>query len=178
MKLLVFSDVHGRADRAKAAILRHQDADAVLFLGDGLREVEEMSFDRPNLTPISVRGNCDCFSLYGAVSSDAPTERMLAFGELKILMMHGYTPHDVKYGADAAIAYAARRGADVLLYGHTHVREECYLPEGSDLGGGILLDHPMWVMNPGSVGRPADGIPSYGLIHIEGKKALLSHGAL
>ena len=173
MKLLVFSDVHGRVDRAREAISRHEDADAVLFLGDGLREVEKLFFERLNLTPISVRGNCDLFS-----PSDAPTERMLAFGELRILMMHGFTPYDVKYGAEAAIAYAARRGADVLLYGHTHVREEFYLPEGSDLGGGVLLDHPMWVMNPGSIGRPSDGRPSYGLIHIEGKKALLSHGML
>ena len=173
MKLLVLSDVHGRPDRAREAILRHKDADGVLFLGDGLRDVEQLSFAEPNLMPISVRGNCDLFS-----ASDAPVERMLAFGELRILMLHGYTPYDVKYGADAAIAYAARRGADVLLFGHTHRREERYLPAGSDLGGGILLERRMWVMNPGSLGKPADGVPSYGLLMIEKDRALLSHGRL
>ena len=173
MKLLVLSDIHGRADRAREVILRHRDAEAVLFLGDGLRDVTELTFPQKQLEPISVRGNCDFFSV-----SDTPTERMLAFGELRILMMHGHTPHDVKFGTDAAIAYAARRGADVLLYGHTHKAEERYLPSGYDLGGGVLLDHPMWVMNPGSLGKPSDGIPSYGIVMIHEKKALLSHGAL
>ena len=177
MKLLVFSDVHGRSDRAEDVILLHKDADAVLFLGDGLREVERLSFDRPSLSPISVRGNCDGFSFLGA-SGDAPTERMLAFGGMKILMLHGFTPYDAKYGTLPLIAYAERRGADILLYGHTHQREERYLPEGSELGGGILSDRPMWVMNPGSLGRPSDGVPSYGLVQIEGGRALLSHGTL
>ena len=177
MKLLVFSDVHGRSDRAKDVILLHRDADAVLFLGDGLREVERLSFDRPHLTPISVRGNCDGFSFLGT-NTDTPTERMLAFGKLKVLMLHGFTPYDAKYGTLPLIAYAARRGADILLYGHTHQQEEQYLPEGSDVGGGICLDHPMWIMNPGSLGRPSDGVPSYGLVQIEGSMALLSHGSL
>ncbi|MBR2353201.1 MAG: YfcE family phosphodiesterase [Clostridia bacterium] len=174
MKLLVFSDVHGRIDRARDVILRHRDADAVLFLGDGLRDVEELSFPQANLTPISVKGNCDLFFS----GSDAPIERMLRFGSLRVLMMHGYTPYDVKYGEDAAIAYAARRRADILLFGHTHERLERYLPEGSDLGGGILSDHPIWVMNPGSLGHPADGVPSYGLVMIERDRVLLSHGQI
>ena len=174
MKLLVLSDVHERPDRARSAILRHKDADGVLFLGDGLRDVERLSFPQPNLSIISVRGNCDLFS----VGNDIPTERMLGAGSIRVLMMHGHTPHDVKYGEDAAIAYAARRGADLLLFGHTHQRLERYLPEGSDLGGGILLDHPMWVMNPGSIGHPADGVPSYGIVMIEGDRVLLSHGQI
>ncbi len=177
MKLLVFSDVHGRADRAREAILRHRDADAVLFLGDGLRDVERLSFDEPSLTPISVRGNCDGFS-FAAGALDVPTERVLCFGSLRVLMMHGYTPYDVKYGMDAVVAYGARRGADVLLFGHTHRKEERYLPTGYDLGGGVLLDRPMWIMNPGSLGRPEDGVPSYGLIMIDKNMALLSHGSL
>ena len=59
MKLLVVSDVHGDLDALERAVDAEADADAVIFLGDGLREAENLQDMRPELKIYSVRGNCD-----------------------------------------------------------------------------------------------------------------------
>ena len=167
MTLLVISDTHGRRDRVQELLRLHREAEAVLFLGDGLRDLPEelCSSDRPRLFAVS--GNCDPFTFGGASLGE---EALLAFGSYRFLLMHGHR-HSVKSGTERAVTYASARGADVLLFGHTHVREERYLP--ADEGG-----KPMWVFNPGSLGAPADGEPSYGLIQIRGGQLLFSHGSL
>lgn len=49
MKLLVVSDVHGDLDALERAVDAEADADAVIFLGDGLREAEDLQDMRPEL---------------------------------------------------------------------------------------------------------------------------------
>ena len=166
-KYVIFSDVHGRRDRVRELISRHRDATAFLFLGDGLSDLPEA--EAPIL---SVRGNCD-FTL----DKTTPEECMLDLGTGKILLMHGHRL-GVKSGIERALHYASERGAVALLYGHTHVREERYLPEGTEIFFGERLPRPMWVFNPGSLGNPPDGIPSYGLLQIRGGQMLFSHGTL
>ena len=56
MKLLVVSDVHGDLDALERAVDAEADADAVIFLGDGLREAEDLQDMRPELKIYSVRG--------------------------------------------------------------------------------------------------------------------------
>ncbi len=162
MKILVLSDLHGRVDRAERVLSLHRDADEILFLGDGVRECSSL-MEKMALPWIGVRGNCDLFSRVG---EDVPEERMLLLGGFKILMTHGHRL-GVKHGIGAAAAYAVSRGADILLYGHTHVAEERCLSLG---------EASLWVMNPGSIGEPRGGEPSYGLIQIQGNSILLSHG--
>ncbi|MBQ9086356.1 MAG: YfcE family phosphodiesterase [Clostridia bacterium] len=173
MTLLVLSDTHGRRDRVLEVIALHPEAYAVLFLGDGIRDLPEELFalGRPMLA--AVRGNCDM--VWGSEPS-LGEELLLSFGSYRFLLMHGHR-YGVKSGTGRAVAYAAARGADVLLYGHTHVAEERYLPEGTDLGG-KGSERPMWVFNPGSLGAPAEGHPSYGLIQIQNGQLLFSHGSL
>ncbi len=175
MKLLVLSDSHGRVDRLRAVTERHRDADGLLFLGDGLRDLDRLSELPPNLTPIAVRGNCDGFSVF-ASDGHVPTERMVGFDRFLIFMLHGHTG-GVKHGIETAAEAAAGRGADLLLYGHTHVAHEAYWPAGERVGG-ITLQKPLWILNPGSLGEPRDGAPSYGLITMQGGQLLLSHGRL
>lgn len=55
MKLLVVSDVHGDLDALERAVDAEADADAVIFLGDGLREAEDLQDMRPELKIYSVR---------------------------------------------------------------------------------------------------------------------------
>ena len=73
MKLLVVSDVHGDLDALERAVDAEADADAVIFLGDGLREAEDLQDMRPELKIYSVRGNCD-------YASFAPPDGLAAFG--------------------------------------------------------------------------------------------------
>ena len=169
MTILVLSDSHGRSDNVSRAIEAAGRVDAILFLGDGLRDVEYLSTDAPIY---SVRGNCDYFS---SLASDAPDERIICLGEYNILMMHGHT-HSVKDSPERAIAYAAGRGADILIFGHTHERHEEHLAEGSTVLG-VKLEKPMWVMNPGSIGSSANGY-SFGIITIRKKDVLLSFGKI
>ena len=174
MKILVFSDVHGREDRVRDLISLHRTADAVLFLGDGLRDLPD-SIRYGSWLFAAVRGNCDL--LWGSPTDlSIPNEQLLRFGSYTVMMTHGHL-HGVKGGIDGAIQAASQRGADLLLYGHTHVPEERYLPEGTVVGD-LTLPKPLWVMNPGSLGVPRDGQPSYGLIQIQNNQLLLSHGTI
>ena len=172
MTVLVLSDTHGRRGRIEDVLSLHSRYDYLLFLGDGLRDIEGVSVTVNGLC--AVRGNCDVFSL-GALC-DEPTERVLCLDGVKILMMHGHT-HSVKSGMERAAAYAYSRGADILLYGHTHVEDNTYFPEGSHIGG-VVTERPMYVFNPGSLGEPRYGKPSYGVMEIRKGSVLLSHGTL
>lgn len=172
MRLLVLSDSHGRADRVREAVNRAHGADMILFLGDGLRDLSLLDPD-DEARLCAVRGNCDSFSFF---SDDLPEERVLCLGEYHILMMHGHT-RDVKYGYERAVAYAASRGVELLLFGHTHEALERYLPEGTNIGG-VTLEKPMHVFNPGSIGAPRGNAPTYGLVDLRPQGIVCSHGTI
>lgn len=171
MKLLVLSDTHGKSHRVDEVIRRNPDYDALIFLGDGLRD-----FDKSTTAGlVCVKGNCDEF-LYFEDGGEVPAERMLTLDGYRLLMMHGHTKN-VKSGIERAVAYAYDKGADVLLYGHTHICDEKYYPVGSELCGRII-DRPMYAFNPGSLGQPGWEAPTFGVIQIKGGQILFSHGRL
>lgn len=167
MKLLVLSDTHGRIDRVARVLKLHSDADAILFLGDGLSDIARSGADIGKL--FCVRGNCDGFSFNSNIYS--PDELSLCFDGYNILMMHGHI-HGVKSGIDRAVNYAAAKGADVLLFGHTHIACERYIPADDE------REKPLYVFNPGSLGAGQGGEASYGLIQIRKGNILFSHGKL
>ena len=175
MKLLVVSDIHGRDDLLSRVISLHRSADGILFLGDGIRDVSYAECCEGGRFFAGVRGNCDAFFAHGA-EYDYSDELLLRFGEYTVIMMHGHT-HSVKSGIESAAVYASRKGADVLLFGHTHVPMEKYYPEGTDIGG-YILPRALWVMNPGSLGMSRDGQHSYALMQIKNGQLLLSHGEI
>jgi putative phosphoesterase len=172
MQLLVVSDTHGRADRLREAVMRARGADMILFLGDGLRDLSVLD-EQASARLCAVRGNCDVFS---SLSDGIPEERFLALDAYRILMLHGHTL-DVKSGAFRAIRYAAERGADLLVFGHTHEPMATYLPEGTEVDG-TLLSRPMYLFNPGSLGLPRGNAPSYGRIDLRPSGIVCSHGTL
>lgn len=169
MKLLVVSDIHGRYERLSALLDMHRDADALIFLGDGLSDLMRADAYSRGISVSAVKGNCDGFSFFG---EDAPTELCQSFGGYRFLMLHGHTK-GVKGSLDAAVAAAVARDADLLLYGHTHVAQEKYLPEGSEFMYGAL-SKPLRVFNPGSLGNSGE----FGLIDIRGQNILMSHGKI
>lgn len=145
-KILVISDVHGRLSRLRW-VLQNEQADALFFLGDGLPDLDNAltQLKAPLPYPVyRVRGNCD----YGY---DDPIEGMAPFGGVLFFYTHGHA-YGVKSGSERLAESAGGRGADVALFGHTHVRE---LVRGA---GGAAT-----VFNPGSL---MDG-GSYGVITIE-----------
>ena len=158
IKLLVFSDTHGREKHIETAIAAHGgNADALIFLGDGIMGANEVFGKYPHIPHICVKGNCD---LYAAGEVD---EAMIDMGGVKILCMHGHK-YDVKSSYIRAAYRAREREADILLFGHTHIpferREE-----------GLIM------FNPGSLGL---GFPdrTYGVIEIVGGQVVCNHGKI
>ena len=71
-KLLVLSDSHGARGAIERILNKEQNnVDAVIFLGDGLRDLEQTLAFFPHLRVYFVAGNCDsgCIELKGRVSS-------------------------------------------------------------------------------------------------------------
>ena len=59
MRLLVLSDSHGRKNLLLKAVELHPEANAVIFLGDGERDIEFLKEIYPELKLYAVCGNCD-----------------------------------------------------------------------------------------------------------------------
>ena len=171
MKLLIVSDVHGRHDRLRTVMDMHKDADALIFLGDGLRDLMRADAYSYGFTVFSVRGNCDGISFF-TNESDVSEELCFSFEGFRFFALHGHT-RGVKSGTDRAIYAAMSREADVLLYGHTHIPEERYIPEINEEYG-----KPLRVFNPGSLGASGDGKGHFGLIQIKNGNLLMSHGVV
>ncbi len=170
MDILIFSDSHGSTEGMRWALERQPTRPAaILHLGDGVRDA--LVLEESGIPLYTVRGNCDPF-LYG-LSVACPEECVLAMGGHTILMTHG-ARYGVKAGLGGLLAAAAQQGADIVLYGHTHQPHEEMLPAGSNVGG-VILDRPMYVFNPGSIGR---GEHSFGVLTMRGKDLLFSHGKL
>lgn len=149
MDIVVVSDTHGRHDRL-AELARRTKCSVLLFLGDGLRDLNVL---RDDITVRAVRGNCDFFG------ADIPDTRLEIFGTYRVFMTHGHR-YGVKHGLDTLIVSAANMEADVLLYGHTHIPFEKTLPAGTVIGG-VTLQKPLTVLCPGSLGDPRDGTPTF-----------------
>ena len=167
MEFLIVSDTHGRADRLSAVLSRTR-ADVLLFLGDGLRDLNVVP---PEITVRAVRGNCDFFA-----HDDAPETRVEDFGALRLFLTHGHR-YGVKASTEAAICAAAEAGADVLLYGHTHRALERTLVAGTPVAG-KPLEKPMLVLCPGSLGQPPDGHPSFATLTMLSTGLLAGFGTL
>jgi putative phosphoesterase len=130
MKICVCSDTHGDSSGI-AEMAAKERPEAILFLGDGLRDLERVTLP-PATAVFAVRGNCD-------FASSAPEERLATLGGVGFYLTHGHL-QDVKQGL-AGLRRAAPPEAAVVCYGHTHradVRAEdgrIYLCPGS-LGRG------------------------------------------
>lgn len=152
MKLVVFSDSHGRFAKLEKAASMHPDADLFIFLGDGIRDAERV-FERFKDVPAAiVKGNCDSF-----FGGDHLSECTLDLADARIMCTHGHL-YGVKSGLGALCSAARQKNAAIALYGHTHIPLETK-------ADGIVM------FNPGSV---SEG--SYGIVYIEKGGILCSHG--
>lgn len=166
LEILVFSDSHGRWENMREAMQRQVTrASKVFFLGDGLRDLDELGIDDTFLH--AVRGNCDWFA-----EMPAPTETLVDVEGHTVLATHGHT-FGVKGGLGALLSHASEVGADVVLFGHTHAPLLETVPAGSVIGGNTLT-RPIYLFNPGSIGY--DG--SFGTIVLKNREILFSHGRL
>ncbi len=175
MKILVLSDSHGRSDLLSRAVELCGDADALLHLGDGYKDVKYSGFSEDKC--FFVRGNGEDWG--GMAEKNIPSERLLDFDGVKVLMLHGHKPYNVKYSADfeRMVGYASEKGADILLFGHTHGKYNKTFTEGT-LVCGTPLAKNITVFNPGSVGEAKYEAGSFGVLTVRDGVPLLSHGEI
>ena len=151
-KLLVLSDSHGGRTAIERVLMKEsKNIDALIFLGDGLRDLELTLTLYPKLRAYSVAGNCD----YGALE---PLDGLAAFDGVVVFYTHGHM-YGVKYDLDTLSDAAAARGANVALFGHTHV------PVAEQRGDVFLF-------NPGSCGRCYTGPNTYGILTLADGKVV------
>ena len=146
MKLLVFSDTHNDPERMPIVLESEENVTACFFLGDGSADADVLQQRYPAMPLYRVAGNCDLASL-------DPLEGLAAFGGLLFFYTHGHT-YGVKYRLDSLSEASKTRGANVVLFGHTHVPFLEYVDN-------------LYLFNPGSLSEPRMGGPTYGRISIE-----------
>lgn len=111
MKILVISDTHGNTSRALSAYSNSEPVDAIIHLGDGKNDVEQLR-DILDVPVISVAGNCDPIS-------NTPREILWECEGKSILLTHGDV-YQVKSGLGRLLQRALEIKADAVLFGHTH----------------------------------------------------------
>ena len=168
MRILVFSDSHNNSDRMEAALKANLRAprsagelEAVFFLGDGIGDFERLRGKYPGPRYSAVLGNCDGYRLLDGGSY----EKTVDCGGFRFLLSHGHRL-SVKNGIQRAADYAIAKGADVLLFGHTHEAFDERI-DGSS-GGSVRC------INPGSIGAWYGA--SFALLGIRDGQLLCSFG--
>jgi len=128
-RILVCSDSHGRADLLALAYDQQPKAKALVFLGDGLGDTGIFRYSGKE--HYLVKGNCD------GPGWDYPTVQEFELAGKKIFCTHGHRFY-VKHSLDELLRRAKEQGADLVLYGHTHV--PC-----------VAYEDNVHLFNPGSI---------------------------
>jgi len=115
MEIIAFSDVHGDVHKLLTLSNEIEHAEKALFLGDGINTMEVLDTRLANKI-IAVKGNCDLFC-------PLPEELVIELAGKKIFMTHGHN-YDVKISMNKIAAKALEVGADITLFGHTHVYQQ------------------------------------------------------
>ena len=141
MKILVMSDSHGMKN-AMLGVVSHESPDMILHLGDSDKDCSVLKLEYPDIPLRTVRGNCD------RSSDGLDIDEFVLCGK-RFIMTHGDKFH-VKTGLSAITDYATARGADILLFGHTHSQH-------------FSTKDNMTIINPGCI----LGIKEYAVLTLE-----------
>lgn len=154
MKVLIVSDTHGNDRNFYEVLKRVGKIDFLIHAGDTSGSEEE----------IAASVDCGCKIVLG---NNDFTRRLNYEEEFDleghhILLTHGHR-ESVYYGTDRLLYKAAERGAEVVIYGHTHVPNVEY---DEDLG--------IWAVNPGSLTYPRqdDRKPTFVIMETDSKGEL------
>ena len=146
MKILVFSDSHGKLDWMITAV-EEERPDRIFFLGDYERDGWDLSRLYPVLPINVVKGNCDW--------GPGCEECLVQIDEVRFLLTHGHL-YGVKTGFARISAAGVRADADMVCFGHTHVPTD-------------RLENGIRLFNPGTIGGPRGQRVTYGVLTVKGK---------
>ena len=134
MKIGLISDTHGNFQAIDKAVSLAQNVEMWLHMGDCVPDAEYLQ--TVSSVPVcGVAGNCDW------PTGDICYERIVEVADYKIFITHGHN-YGVRYTQEYIMEAAESQGADIAIYGHTHIVE--------------YLTGPPILLNPGSASRPRD----------------------
>ena len=112
MVIAVVSDTHRYKSILQDVLKSITDADLVIHLGDIVEDAEYIAQHFKGEI-IYVKGNCD-------VGSFVPSERLEVIEGKKVFITHGHN-YQVKENLLRLRYKAEETGADIVLFGHTHL---------------------------------------------------------
>lgn len=145
MKIVVFSDSHGKLDWMIAAI-EAERPNHIFFLGDHERDGWDISRLYPEIPVNAVKGNCD----WGT----GLDEWLVELQGVRFLLTHGHL-YGAKSGYGRLLAAGEHSGANMVCFGHTHS------PLMNCAVGTIKL------FNPGTIGGPHGQRVTYGVLTVK-----------
>ncbi len=148
MRILIVSDTHRRTGNLDKVLRLVQPVDMLIHLGDveGSEDYIRACVDCPVHI---VAGNNDFFS-------DLPMEEEIQIGRYKVFLTHGHY-YSASMGIQRLKEEALARGAQIVMFGHTH---RPLIDYGKD---------KVIVVNPGSLSYPRQEgrRPSYVLMDLD-----------
>ena len=149
MKIGIMSDSHGDRRAIDRAVERAGKVDLWLHAGDCAPDAAYLALVSAARVE-NVAGNTDW------PDGRTPDEIVVEAAGHRIFLTHGHL-FNVRFDTAMLAAAARETGADIAVYGHTHVAQE--------VAGDVH------VLNPGSVARPRDEArPSFMLADLEAGK--------
>lgn len=147
MKILIVSDTHGHTGMLKKAVQRVAPFDVMIHCGD----VEG------NLEYIKTLADCPLYVVAGNNDWGSDMDRELEFtlGDYRVFLTHG-NRYGVSLDTELIREEGASRGANIVMFGHTHKP---------------LIDQTMnpVLLNPGSLSYPRqlNRLPSFIVMEID-----------
>ncbi len=157
MKILVISDTHGSCRNLRRVLEETGSVDLLIHCGD-VEDDEALICQMAGCPAYMVSGNNDYFN-------DLPDERLLEICGKRIFISHGHN-YGVFLNTRRIYEEGLKRGANLILFGHTH------RPVLKQRGRVMLL-------NPGSLTFPRQEgrCPTYAVVTIDkqGKIGAIIH---
>ena len=147
MKILIVSDTHGRLGNVEMVLEKVKPIDMMIHCGDIERDEEYLRMIA-GCPVYMVSGNND----WGLALD---RELMIQIGKYRVMVTHGHH-YSVYYDLNALAQVAKDKGADVVMFGHTHV-------PAIERIDGITLVNPGSLTLPRQYGR----VPTYAFIEID-----------
>ncbi|WP_342758782.1 metallophosphoesterase [Kineothrix sedimenti] len=147
MRVLIVSDTHRQNNNYLKVLERERPIDMVVHCGDA--EGSEYLICESAGCPVEiVTGNNDFFS-------DLPREKEFTIGSYKVWLTHGHNYY-VTMGNESLKEEAVARGADIVIYGHTHRPL-------------VDIEDKVIAVNPGSLAYPRQEgkRPSYVMMELD-----------
>lgn len=111
-RILVLSDSHSYFDKA-LKIFEKEKPDIVIAAGDGIGDIDDLSYVHPEATYYMVKGNCDFFE------RSHSEENIFEIEGKKFFLTHGHL-YDVKRSLNSIKEMAKKLKVNLVIFGHTH----------------------------------------------------------